>query len=374
MKVCINCVMDETDPKIKFDHKGLCNHCSNYYKNIQPIWNNDGKKENQIINLANKIKNENKHKDFDCILGISGGVDSSYLAYYAKEILGLNPLIYHVDAGWNSELAVSNIDKIISGLNLELYTEVINWKEMQDLQLSYFKSGVPCLDTPQDHVFFASMYNFAKKNNIRYILNGGNYSTECIREPLEWHYHASDLRQLRSIHKIFGTVELNTLPMSDIFKYKIYYKYFKKMKVIQPLNYINFEKKKAMKLLQDKFNWTKYKYKHYESRFTRFYEGYWLLEKFGYDKRKAHLSSLILTNQMTRDEAIDELKIKPYTEEEKIDDFNYISKKLGITIDNLHELFNSKNKSFKDYKSNYQIIQFFVMVSRILKIERRLIH
>ncbi len=154
MKVCINCVMDETDPKIKFDFKGLCNHCSNYHKNIEPFWKNDGKKENQIKDLANKIKNENKHENFDCILGISGGVDSSYLAYYAKEILGLNPLIYHVDAGWNSELAVSNIDKIISGLDLELYTEVINWKEMQDLQLSYFKSGVPCLDTPQDHVFF----------------------------------------------------------------------------------------------------------------------------------------------------------------------------------------------------------------------------
>lgn len=366
--------MDETDPKIKFNKDGICNHCLNYLNNIKPFWKNDGKRESEIINLASKIKQEGRGKEFDCILGISGGVDSSYMAYYAREVLGLNPLIFHVDAGWNSELAVSNIEKIISKLKLELYTEVINWKEMQDLQLSYFKSGIPCLDTPQDHVFFASMYNFAKKNKIKYILNGGNYSTECVREPLEWHYHASDLRQLLDIHKKFGTVKLNSIPLSDIFKYKIYYKYFKKMKVVQPLNFIKYKKKNAIELLQNKFNWTKYKYKHYESRFTRFYEGYWLLEKFGFDKRKAHMSSLILTGQMSRNEAIEELSKKPYSKEEKIDDFNYISKKLAISEDDLNKLFNSKNKSFKDYKSKYYIIQFFVMISRLLKIERRLIH
>ncbi len=366
--------MDETDPNIKFDTDGLCTHCSNYFNNIDPVWKNNGENEFKIKKIAKKIKQENIGNEFDCILGISGGVDSSYLTYYAKEILGLNPLIFHVDAGWNSELAVSNIDKIITGLNLELYTEVIDWKEMQDLQLSYFKSGVPCLDTPQDHVFFAAMYNFANKNKIKYILNGGNYSTECVREPLEWHYHASDLKQLKNIHQTYGKVELKTLPLSDIFKYKIYYKYFKRMKVIQPLNFIKYEKKKAITLLKEKFNWSEYKYKHYESRFTRFYEGYWLLEKFGYDKRKAHLSSLILTGQLSRTEAINELKNRPYSEKEKIDDFNYISKKLGISESELINLFNSKNKSFKDFKSNYHLIQFFVSLSRILKIERRLIH
>ena len=366
--------MDETDPNIVFDKNGICNHCLNYYSNIFPYWKNNGEKESKLFELAEKIKKENRDKEFDCILGISGGVDSSYLAYYTKEKLELNPLIFHVDAGWNSELAVSNIDKIITGLNLELFTEVVNWKEMQDLQLSYFKSGVPCLDTPQDHIFFAAMYNFAKKNNIKYIFNGGNYSTECIREPLEWHYHASDLRQLKDIHKKFGKVEIKTLPLSDIFKYKIYYRYFKNMQVVQPLNFIKYEKKKAIETLKKKFNWSEYKYKHYESRFTRFYEGYWLLEKFGYDKRKAHLSSLILTKQLSRVDAINELKNKPYSNEEKLDDFNYISKKLGISEQVLVDLFNSKNKSFKDYKSNYFLIQFFVKVARFLKLERRLIH
>lgn len=374
MKICNNCIMDETDPNIVFDENGICNHCLNYYSNISPYWKNNGEKESKLYELAKKIKKENKDKEFDCILGMSGGVDSSYLAYYTKEKLGLNPLIFHVDAGWNSELAVNNIDKIITGLNLELFTEVVNWKEMQDLQLSYFKSGVPCLDTPQDHVFFAAMYNFAKKNKIKYIFNGGNYSTECIREPLEWHYHASDLRQLKDIHKKFGKVEIKTLPLSDIFKYKIYYRYFKSMRVIQPLNFIKYEKENAIQILKKKFNWSKYKYKHYESRFTRFYEGYWLLEKFGFDKRKAHLSSLILTKQLSRVEAINEIKNKPYTNAEKLDDFNYISKKLGISEQALVDLFNSKNKSFKDYKSNYFLIQFFVKVARILKLERRLIN
>lgn len=374
MKICSNCVMDETDPKILFDSNGVCNHCKNYNQNIKPIWNNEGRNINKLKLLSDKIKSENKGKEFNCILGISGGVDSSYLAYYAKEVLGLNPLIFHVDAGWNSELAVSNIEKILSKLNLELYTEVINWQEMQDLQLAYFKSGVPCLDTPQDHVFFASMYNFAQKNGIKYILNGGNYATECVREPLEWHYHASDLKHLKTIHKAFGNVELKTIPKSDIFKYKIYYKYFKGMRVIQPLNYIEYKKKEAIEFLKKQFDWSEYKYKHYESRFTRFYEGYWLLEKFGYDKRKAHLSSLILTGQISRDEALSELKNKPYSNEEKIEDFNYISKKLGISETELQNLFNSKNKSFRDYKSNYKLIQFFVNISRILKLERRLIH
>ena len=174
--------------------------------------------------------------------------------------------MFHVDGGWNTSLAVNNIEMLVEKLGLELYTEVINWKEMQDLQLSYFKSGIPCLDTPQDHVFFAAMYNYAKKNNIRYIFNGGNYSTECIREPLEWHYHASDLKQLKSIHKIFGTLPLNTLPMSDIFKYKIYYRYFKRMKVIQPLNFIKYNNLTYIDMHANKLLWSKELIKQLKSK------------------------------------------------------------------------------------------------------------
>ena len=227
LKICVKTVMDTTDPNITFNENGESNYYTNYIKNIAPSWKNDGSNFNGIIKIAEQIKIEGKNNEFDCIIGVSGGVDSSYLIYLAKEVLGLNPLVYHVDGGWNSRLAVSNIEKIIDKLNLDLHTDVIYWPEMKDLQLSFFKAQVPHLDTPQDHAFFASMYNYAAKYKIKYILNGGNFSTECIREPLEWHYHASDLKHINDIHSKFGTIKLTKFPTADIFKYKIYYRYFK---------------------------------------------------------------------------------------------------------------------------------------------------
>ena len=243
---------------------------------------------------------------------------------------------------------------------------------MRDLQFSFFKAQVPHLDTPQDHAYFSSMYNYAAKNNIKYILNGGNFSTECVREPLEWHYHASDLRHIKSIQSEFGTLKLNKFPTSDIFKYKIYYKYFKGMKVIQPLNYIRYIKSDAITFLEEKFDWQQYSHKHYESRFTKFYEGYWLLNKFGYDKRKAHYSSLILTGQMSREEALQKLKEPPYTEEIE-DDFEYVANKLEISTQELKTLMTKENKSFRDYKSNYRLINFFTKIARWTGLEKRII-
>ena len=371
-KICSKTVMDTSDPNITFNKKGESIYYTNYIKNIAPFWKNDDSNFNELIKISNKIKKEGKNNEFDCIIGVSGGVDSSYLVYLAKEILKLRPLVYHVDGGWNSRLAVSNIEKIIDSLNLELHTDVIYWPEMRDLQLSFFKAQVPHLDTPQDHAFFASMYNYAAKYKIKYILNGGNFSTECIREPLEWHYHASDLKQIKDIHSKFGTIKLNKFPTADIFKYKIYYRYFKNMRVIQPLNYIKYIKEDAIKLLKQKFAWEEYSHKHYESRFTKFYEGYWLLNKFGYDKRKAHFSSLILTNQMKREIALEKLSKPPFTDEID-DDKEYISNKLEITKEELNFLFKQKNKSFKDFKSNYYLINFFINVSRILRLEKRII-
>tara|TARA_Y200000002_G_scaffold171300_1_gene141394 strand:- start:16 stop:1155 length:1140 start_codon:yes stop_codon:yes gene_type:complete len=371
-KICSKTVMDTTDPNIVFNKNGESNYYTNFIENILPNWKNDGSKFNDLIKIADKIKKECKNRDFDCIIGISGGVDSSYLTYLAKEVLHLRPLIFHVDGGWNSQLAVSNIEKIVDKLNLDLHTDVIYWPEMKDLQLAFFKAQVPHLDTPQDHAFFSSMYNYASKHNIKYILNGGNFATECVREPLEWHYHASDLRHIKDIHSKYGQNALVKFPTADIFKYKIFYRYIKGMKVIQPLNYIKYIKKDAIKFLEDEFNWKQYSHKHYESRFTKFYEGYWLLKKFGFDKRKAHYSSLILTGQMTRDEALIELQNPPYSEEIE-DDFEYVANKLEISVNDLKNLMKQKNKTFRDYKSNYNLINFFTKILRLLKIEKRII-
>ena len=179
-KICSKCVMDTTDSKITFDENGVCDHCNTFYSDILPNWHTDERGNKKLLDLVLKIKKEGKNKDFDCLMGMSGGIDSSYLLYCMKEIYGLRPLVFHVDAGWNSQIAVNNIEKLVDALGLDLYTEVINWEEMKDLQLAYFKSGVPHIDVPQDHAF-ATMYKFASKHNIKYILTGGNYSTECIR-------------------------------------------------------------------------------------------------------------------------------------------------------------------------------------------------
>ena len=372
IKVCNRCVMDSTDKKITFNKDGLCDYCQNFDNRIKRKIKNYNQPSIKLSKLSDKIRSNNKSK-YDCLIGISGGVDSSFLAHYVKTELKLNPLVLHVDTGWNSVNSVNNIEKIIDGLELDLITIVSPWREMRDLQLSFFRAQHPNLDIPQDHAIFASLYNYAANNKIKYILTGGNFSTECVREPLEWAYHASDLKHIKGIHKIFGKEKLEKFPLCDIFKYKIFYRYIKGIKVIQPLNEIEFNKEKSIELLQNKYGWIKYENKHYESRFTKFYEGFWLLKKFGFDKRKAHLSSLILTNQIKRDEALKILSNDPINETDAKNEFNFVCKKLEITENELNNIMKSKNKMFGDYKSNYYLIQFFVKVCRFLRIENRLI-
>jgi N-acetyl sugar amidotransferase len=372
-RICSHCIMDTSDSNITFDDRGWCDYCNNYHSNILPNWHTDDRGWQDLMRQVDQVKRYGKGREHDCLLGISGGVDSSYLAYLAKEKLGLRPLIFHVDAGWNSQQAVHNIEKVVDGLGLDLHTEVVNWLEMKDLQLAFFKAQVPHLDTPQDHCFFAALYNFAAKYKFKYILNGGNYSTECVREPLEWHYHASDLRQLRDIHRRFGTRPLKTFPQSDIFTYKLYYRYIKGVRVLRPLNHVPYIKEEAMQFLVDRFGWQRYAHKHYESRFTRFYEGYWLPTKFGFDKRRAHFSSLILTGQMTREEALERISKPAYDEATIAQDFEYIATKLDISVAELEALLKGPNRSYRDYKSAMPLIQLGTAVMRAFGVQRAII-
>lgn len=372
-QICTNCVMDTTDPKNTFDEGGVCRHCRNFYKNILPNWHTDEKGWESIQRIVEKIKKEGTGKEFDCIMGMSGGVDSSYLTYIAKEKLGLHPLVFHVDAGWNSQIAVNNIERLVDKLGLDLFTEVIEWEEMRDLQLAFFKAGVAHLDTPQDHAFYASMYNFAARYKIKYILNGGNYSTECVDNPLDWHYHASDLVQLKDIHKRFGQRPLVSFPLSNILTYRIYYRYFKGISVVRPLNYVPYIQKDSIELLKSEFGWQEYAHKHYESRFTKFYEGFWKPKKFGIDMRKVQFSSLILTKQMTREEALGKLSKPAYDEDTIAHEFEYIATKLGISVQDLQSYLDAPNKSHRDYKNREWIIELGTRVMIALGMTRSLV-
>lgn len=369
-QICTKCVMDTTDTNIIFDEKGVCDHCNTFFKDIKPNWHTDEKGWQEIVSIADKIKEEGKGKDFDCIMGMSGGIDSSYLLYLAVKKLGLRPLVFHVDAGWNSEQAVHNIEVIVDKLKLDLYTEVIDWEEMKDLQLAYFKSGVSTIDTPQDHSFFATMYKFATEHNVKYILTGGNYSTECIRNPLEWMYYQSDSIQLRDIHSKFGTKPLKNYPVTNILWHKVWLPYVKKIKLIRPLDFMPYDKEEATQFLVDEFGYQRYAQKHFESRFTKFYEAYWLPEKFGFDTRKVQYSSLILTGQMTRDEALEKLKTKAFDKETIKQDFEYIANKLGISVEELQSYLDAPNKSYKDYKNQMGIYDIGAKVLKFLGVEK----
>lgn len=360
--------MDTSDSKIVFDENGVCDHCNTFFNHTVPHWHTGEKGRIELESLVEAIKVSGKREDFDCIIGMSGGIDSSFLTYIATEF-GLRPLVFHVDAGWNSQEAVNNIEKMVDKLGLDLYTEVIDWQEIRDLQLAYFKSGVPHIDTPQDHAFFATMYKFAEKHNIKYILTGANLSTECIRNPIEWMYYQSDTIQLRDIHAKFGTRPLNNYPVTSILRHKIWLPYFKGIKVVRPLNMVEYNQSAAVNLLIEKFGWQPYPQKHFESRFTRFYEGYWLPKKFGFDTRKVQFSSLIVTNQMTRDAALERLKLPALDEATVRQEFEYVANKLEISTEELKGYLDAPNKTFRDYRSQESIYMLGAKVMKVFGLE-----
>ena len=369
-QICTNCVMDTSDPRISFNESGICDHCTDFKTNIQAQWTTDKQSRWKLESIVNDIKHAGNGKDFDCLLGISGGMDSSYMLHTMVADFGLRPLVFHVDGGWNTELAVHNINVLIDKLSLDLYTEVINWKEMRDFQLAWFKSGVPHIDIPQDHAFIATLYNFADKHNIKYILNGGNISTEVVRYPSDYYYYGTDMLHIRDIIKRYGTVPMKTYPFSSIYRHKIYLRYIRRIKVIKPLNYLPYTKKTALKLLETGYGWKPYPQKHFESRFTRFFEGYWLPVRFGFDVRRVQFSSLILTGQMTRDAALKELEKPSYDPETIGHDFDYIATKLGISADELRGYLTMSKMFYRDYRNQQTLLNTGANILTILGLDR----
>lgn len=356
--------MDTTDPTIKFDENGVCHHCHDFNESVKPNWHTDERGQKELNKIIEKIKESGKGKKFNCLLGMSGGMDSSYMLHMAVTKWGLNPLVFHVDAGWNSEMAVKNINAMVNKLNVELHTEVMNWDEMRDFQLTFFKSGIRELDIPQDHAFIAMVDKFAEKFKIKFILNGGNFSTECVMPPREWLYYGTDMNLINDIIKKFSTVKMETYPFVSVMKHKLYLKYLKGIHNIKPLNYIPYVKKDVIKVLKENYGWQEYPQKHFESIFTKFFEGYWLPEKFGIDMRRIQLSSLILTGQMSRDEALNIVSNPAYDAEKIEEDFEFIAQKLQISAEELKGYFDAPNKSFRDYKNSEW---FFLLGSKIMK-------
>ena len=368
-QMCSKTVMDTSDSRITFDQDGVCDHALDFYSNVLPNWHTDERGRLELERVVEKIKRDGKNRDFDCILGLSGGVDSSYMIHLAVKEFGLRPLVFHVDGGWNSELAVHNIHVLVDKLGLDLFTEVINWEEMKDFQLAWFKSGLPHIDIPQDHAFVATLYNFASKHNIKYILNGGNISTECVRNPMEFLYYGTDMKQIRDIIGRFSTREYKTYPFSSVLRHKFYLRWIRGIKVVRPLNYRPFLKSDALSLLEKEYGWKPYPQKHFESRFTKFYEGYWLPERFGFDTRRVQYSSLILTDQMTREDALDKLSRPAYDNSLIEQEFAYIATKLGISTEELRDYFTMPKKFYWDYKNQESLFNFGARVLKAIGFE-----
>lgn len=358
VKTCSRCVMDTSDPEICFDEDGVCNHCVEFDTVTCKNWFPDEEGAARWTAIVDQIKAEGSAQEYDCILGLSGGVDSSYLAIKIHE-WGLRPLVVHVDAGWNSELAVANIEALVKYCNYDLHTHVVDWEDMRDLHLAYLRAGVSNQDVPQDHIFFASLYHFATKNGIRYILSGGNLATEGIF-PKAWHGSAMDAINLKTIHRKYGERKLHNYKTISFFQYYVWYPFVKKMRTVRPLNYMPYDKAKALLELEQTVGYKPYARKHGESQFTKIFQNHYLPEKFGYDKRRPHLSSLIVSGQMSREEALERLEEPLYDPEELEIDLAYFCKKLRITRGQFEEFLKAPAHDYSDFANwngRYRILK-----------------
>ena len=372
---CSISVMDTiADPDITFDEQGICNYYYEYLdaEKKEVFKGEEGEKKLEII--ANKIKQDGKGKKYDCILGLSGGIDSTYLALLAKQLY-LKPLLVHFDYGWNSEIAVNNIERTVKILGFDLYTHVMDWTEFKDILRSYFKASVLDLDVPADHMIFGSLYKTANQYKIKYLLSGNNVQTEFTL-PRTWNYNKFDIVNLKNIHNKFGTEKLKYFPSLGVWQ-QAYYNLVKNIQSAQLLNYMDYNKSKIKNIVSNELEWRDYGGKHHESVFTRFYQGYILPNKFGIDKRKAHLSNLIFSGQITKEYAVNELKKPPYNIYLQKEDNEYIAKKLGFSDYEFKLLLEQPNRMHEEFETDksqrdlyFKSMKFIKPLTSIIKLIR----
>ncbi len=348
-RVCSRCIMDTSDPDIDFHDDGTCNHCRRYAERAESEIFRGDMAERHLDSLVAEMKRNGRKREYDCIIGVSGGVDSTMVAYHVRR-LGLRPLALHLDNGWNSELAVNNIHTTLAALDIDLQTHVIDWEEFRDLQLSFLRASVPNCEVPTDHAINALLIKTAARTGIRYVLHGGNVATESIM-PLAWSYYNQDLRHLRAIHRRFGSRKLKTLPQITFVGF-VSAILVRGVRYIPILNCLDYNKAKAKALIQSDLGWRDYGGKHFESIYTRFFQGYILPTKFGFDKRRAHLSTLVCAGEIGRDEALREMDKEPYPAVELARDREYVPKKLGITNDEFEQIMSAPPRQHGDYPSN----------------------
>ena len=354
-QICTRCVMDTSDPGISFNEAGECNLCSEFLSKRAKHNYHGAESDLQFRNLIEEMKMACKGKDYDCVVGLSGGVDSSYVAYICKKN-GLRVLSVHMDNGWNSEEAVLNIRNIAKKLEIDYESYVLDWEEFKDLQLAFLKASVPEAETPTDIALLAAVHIVANKYGIKHVISGGNFATEGIL-PKFWHYNAKDTRYFNFIQKKFGTLQLKKFPLFG-FQQEMYFKLVKKMKIIYLLNYLPYSKNEAMELLTKELDWRYYGGKHYESIYTGFIQSYYLYKKFGIDYRRATLATQICTGETTRQDALNQLETLPYQDEKSQKEKEYIAKKLSIRLSDFEDIINLPAKWYTDYPNDEKRLNF----------------
>jgi N-acetyl sugar amidotransferase len=352
-RICTQCIMDTTASEIKFDENGVCNYCHDYKLRITKDLYNDESGLERIENLVAEIKKNGKNREYDCLIGLSGGVDSTFVAYLIKKKYGLRPLAVHLDNGWNSELSVANVEQIVKLLDIDLHTHVLDWEKFKDLQISFLKSSISNVEIPTDHAIWSVLLQTAAKHRIPYIISGHNIVTESIM-PDSWIYTSKESRIITGIQKKFGHYKLDSYPKLTTFSY-IYYLLVRRIRWVPILNYYPYSKQEAKQIITDELGWRDYGGKHYESIFTRFFHAYYLPQKFGYDLRRPYLSVLILSGQMTREEALLEIDNPTAPPEQLKGDVEYVIKKLGLSGEEFDQIMKAPVKSFSDYPNNYAL-------------------